>query len=158
MPSSCTSLWTVPDQAGFTEARISPGRTQFGPRNSGRAGVIGRRFRVKEENSRTVALCGVWYNDKGWKLPDSSHTLVEAYSGGWAWSVPVSVTRRYVAFMLEPRRARIPDYQAELGKTRAFRRIFALVQQTNDAAIFNEETLPCVSFLRGINYVAVLNQ
>jgi flavin-dependent dehydrogenase len=92
---------------------------------SGRAGVIGRRFRVKEENSKTVALCCVWRNDKGWNLPDCSHTLVEAYSGGWAWSVPVSVTRRYVAFMLEPRRARIPDYQTELGNTRAFRRIFA---------------------------------
>jgi flavin-dependent dehydrogenase len=55
---------------------------------SGRAGVIGRSVRVKEKNSRTVALCGIWRSERGWKLPDASHTLVEAYSDGWACSVP----------------------------------------------------------------------
>lgn len=98
---------------------------------SGRAGVIGRSFRVKEKNSRTVALCGVWRSELGWKLPDSSHTLVEAYGDGWAWSVPASPVLRYVAFMVGPGETRMlrgkglsAAYQAELAKTRAFRKIF----------------------------------
>jgi flavin-dependent dehydrogenase len=93
---------------------------------SGRAGVIGRSLRAKEKNSRTVALCGIWRNEQGWKLPDASHTLVEAYSEGWAWSVPVSPFVRYVAFMVDPRTKGLSvAYSAELAKTRAFRKIFS---------------------------------
>jgi flavin-dependent dehydrogenase len=93
---------------------------------SGRAGVIGRSVRVKEKNSRTVALCGIWRSERGWKLPDASHTLVEAYSDGWAWSVPISPFERYVAFMVDPRSKSLSvTYLAELAKTRAFRKIFS---------------------------------
>ncbi len=99
---------------------------------SGRAGVIGRTLRVKEKNSRTVALCGIWRNERGWKLPDASHTLVEAYSDGWAWSVPISPFLRYVAFMVDPGETRLvrgtglsAAYIAQLAKTRAFRKIFS---------------------------------
>jgi len=99
---------------------------------SGRAGVIGRSVRVKEKNSRTVALCGIWRNEPGWKLPDASHTLVEAYSDGWAWSVPISPFVRYVAFMVDPGETRLvrsrglsAAYAAQLAKTRAFRKIFS---------------------------------
>jgi flavin-dependent dehydrogenase len=93
---------------------------------SGRAGVIGRSARIKEKNSRTVALCGIWRNEQGWKLPDASHTLVEAYPDGWAWSVPISPFERYVAFMVDPRSKGLSAaYLAELGKTRAFRKIFS---------------------------------
>ena len=92
---------------------------------SGRAGVIGRSVRVKEKNSRTVALCGIWRNEQGWKLPDASHTLVEAYSGGWAWSVPISPFVRYVAFMVDRTKGLSAAYFAELAKTRAFRKIFS---------------------------------
>jgi len=93
---------------------------------SGRAGVIGRSVRVKEKTSRTVALCGIWRNEQGWTLPDASHTLVEAYADGWAWSVPISPSVRYVAFMVDPRGKGLSvAYRAELAKTRAFRRIFS---------------------------------
>jgi len=93
---------------------------------SGRAGVIGRSVRVKEKNSRTVALCGLWRNEQGWQLPDASHTLVEAYAAGWAWSVPISPFVRYVAFMVDPRSKGLNvAYLAELAKTRAFRKIFS---------------------------------
>jgi len=92
---------------------------------SGRAGVIGRSVRVKEKNSRTVALCGIWRNEQGWKLPDASHTLVEAYSGGWAWSVPISPFVRYVAFMVDRTKGLSAAYFAEIAKTRAFRKIFS---------------------------------
>ena len=67
-----------------------------------------------------LAICGVLGNPAGWKLPDETHTLVEQYESGWAWSVPVSKSERFVAFMGQKRR----DFAVELGKTRAFRSIF----------------------------------
>jgi flavin-dependent dehydrogenase len=99
---------------------------------SGRAGVLARAYRVRPRNSRTVALCGVWRSARGWRLPDASHTLVEAYADGWAWSVPLGRTVRHVAFMVDPKETRLARgkgiataYAAEMAKTRAFRRIFA---------------------------------
>jgi flavin-dependent dehydrogenase len=99
---------------------------------SGRAGVLARAYRVRPKNSRTVALCGVWRSDRGWRLPDATHTLVEAYADGWAWSVPLSRTLRHVAFMVDPQETRLTRgkgiataYAAEMAKTRAFQRIFA---------------------------------
>ncbi|MBZ5621746.1 MAG: tryptophan 7-halogenase [Acidobacteriia bacterium] len=99
-----------------------------------RAGAPERLFHVKQGQpgkSRTVALCGIWRNEPDWGLPDESHTLVEAYEGGWAWSVPVSPSVRHVAFMIDPgdrKMARGKDlgaaYLAEMAQTRAFRDIF----------------------------------
>ena len=87
---------------------------------------------MKPDRSRTIALCGIWHSDAGWRLPDASHTLVEAYGDGWAWSVPLSPSVRHVAFMVDPVETKLVRgkglaraYQAELAKTRAFRRIFA---------------------------------
>ncbi|HEV2448753.1 MAG TPA: NAD(P)/FAD-dependent oxidoreductase [Candidatus Sulfopaludibacter sp.] len=98
---------------------------------SGRAGVLARKFRVKPRCQRTVALCGAWRSERGWRVPDASHTLVESYGDGWAWSVPLSAGVRHVAFMVDPVASRMvrgkglaEAYAAELGKTRAFRRIF----------------------------------
>jgi flavin-dependent dehydrogenase len=99
---------------------------------SGRAGVLGRFLRTKHSRSRTVALCAVWKDKSGWKLPDPSHTLVESYGDGWAWSVPLSPLLRHVAVMVDPAGTRMvrgnglaATYHAELAKTRAFQRIFA---------------------------------
>ena len=99
---------------------------------SGRAGVLSRAFRVKQPKSRTVALCAVWRNQSGWRLPDASHTLVESYGDGWAWSVPLSPSVRHVAVMVDPGETRMvrgkglaAAYHAEIAKTRAFRRIFS---------------------------------
>jgi flavin-dependent dehydrogenase len=99
---------------------------------SGRAGVIARRYRVKPKNLRTVALCGVWRSQAGWKLPDATHTLVETYSDGWAWSVPLPGSVRQVAFMVDPVETRLlrgkglaSAYRAEMAKTKTFRRVFA---------------------------------
>ena len=98
---------------------------------SGRAGVLARKFRVKPRRQRTVALCGVWRSERGWRVPDASHTLVESYGDGWAWSVPLSAEVRHVAFMVDPVASRLvrgkglaEAYAAEMAKTRAFRRIF----------------------------------
>ena len=116
-------------------------QTKFVLDCSGRAGVLGRFLRATqpaiEKQPRTVALCAAWKSESGWKLPDASHTLVESYGDGWAWSVPLSPSTRQVAVMVDAMadppgpwpptpgpRSLAARYQAELAKTGAFRRIF----------------------------------
>lgn len=115
-------------QAGEQRARV---RARFVLDCSGRARVLGRTFHVKQLTPKTIALCGIWRNEPNWRLPDETHTLVEAYGDGWAWSVPVSPFIRHAAFMVDPGETRMARgqglgaaYLAELAKTRALRRIF----------------------------------
>jgi flavin-dependent dehydrogenase len=90
---------------------------------SGRAGIIGRRYRVPQPGHRMYALVGVWTRD-GWELPDETHTAVETYRDGWAWSVPVSAQTRHVGAMAGTAvpengtsRALGDAYQTEIEKT-----------------------------------------
>jgi flavin-dependent dehydrogenase len=71
---------------------------------TGRAGLLARReWRRADPAGRTLAIAGVWHQRDGWNaLADDTHTLVESYDGGWAWSVPVSRERRYVTVMVDP--------------------------------------------------------
>lgn len=115
---------------------------------SGRAGVIARRHRTRLRVAETtLALVGVWRRNGGWPLPepastpgapgggesgDASHTVVEAYADGWAWSVPVSEQRRYVTVMVDPRTTETDHpgsfaarYRAEIGKTAHLSRLTA---------------------------------
>jgi hypothetical protein len=71
---------------------------------TGRAGLLARRdWRRADPAGRTLAIAGVWERRGGWTgLADDTHTLVESYDGGWAWSVPVSRERRYVTVMVDP--------------------------------------------------------
>jgi len=93
---------------------------------SGRAGVIARQgFRRHQPGYRTQAFIGVWQSASGWNLPDETHTLVETYEDGWAWSVPLSPTLRQVGVAVDGATTRIrrgptlhATYRAELGKTR----------------------------------------
>jgi flavin-dependent dehydrogenase len=73
---------------------------------SGRAGVIARRrWRMSVRgNPRTVGLVGVWRCGTGWPEVDPTHTLVDSYRDGWAWSVPLSNDTRYVTAMVDPQR------------------------------------------------------
>ncbi len=95
---------------------------------SGRAGVIARQgFRKHERTHSTVALVGIWRSPDGWGLEDETHTLVETYADGWAWSVPVSPSIRYITVMVDPRVTALERgehlehlYRAELSKTRQF--------------------------------------
>ena len=92
---------------------------------SGRTGVIARRgYRRHEPGFLTQAFIGEWRRDGGWDLPDRSHTLVETYAEGWAWSVPLSDTVRQVGVAVDgaaTRERRGPSldntYRAEIGKT-----------------------------------------
>jgi flavin-dependent dehydrogenase len=89
---------------------------------SGRAGVLARRTR--RAGVRTFSLVGAWRTSDGWGVPDVTHTLVEAFDRGWAWSIPRSDTERQVGIMLDgpsPRRegsrALFEAYRAELDRT-----------------------------------------
>jgi flavin-dependent dehydrogenase len=94
---------------------------------SGRAGVLGQHYRQPEPRHRLYALVGVWHradDSVGWGLTDETHTLVETYQDGWAWSVPISAATRHVGTMVDgtsPRvtagRALRHAYEAEIGKT-----------------------------------------
>jgi flavin-dependent dehydrogenase len=94
---------------------------------SGRSGVLARRYR--RPGHRTYALVGSWRTSGGWDLPDSSHTVVEAYERGWAWSIPTSETLRQAGVMIDgssPRRAgatALTDaYRNEIARTARFER------------------------------------
>ena len=97
---------------------------------SGRAGVVGRRFRRAEPGHGTLALVGVWRTSGGWDVEDATHTLVESYDEGWAWSVPISATTRHVGAMID-RASRQPAgrpalegaYRAQLARTSQLRRL-----------------------------------
>ena len=98
---------------------------------SGRAGVIARQgFRRYGSAYAMLAIAGVWERPDGWALAEPTHTLVEAYRDGWAWSVPVSAMRRYLTFMVDPRETDLDrggqlavTYQQELAKARQFSRL-----------------------------------
>lgn len=97
---------------------------------SGRSGVIASpELRVHDQSNATVALAGVWRSSAD-PPPAEPCTLVESYRDGWAWSMPVSDTRRYLTMMVDPRRTHLLKgqgrrslYLAELDKTREARRL-----------------------------------
>jgi flavin-dependent dehydrogenase len=89
---------------------------------SGRAGVVARRFRRVQPGHRTYALVGVWERDR-WDLPDDTHTVVETFEDGWAWSVPVSATVRHVGVMVGPPSLNDARYSDAIAKTAALRRL-----------------------------------
>jgi 2-polyprenyl-6-methoxyphenol hydroxylase-like FAD-dependent oxidoreductase len=77
---------------------------------TGRGGLFARarRLRATDPGLITVAIVGLWAAP-AFDLPDPTHTVIESYEGGWAWSVPVSSPRaggsaqRFVAVMVDPR-------------------------------------------------------
>ena len=70
---------------------------------SGRRGVIARAQGLRlEPGPPTVALVGTWRRRGGWQVPDDTHTLVESFADGWAWSVPITPEVRYFTCMLDP--------------------------------------------------------
>ena len=96
---------------------------------TGRSGLMSRATSGRvAAGVRTMAIVGVWERRPSWPLANDSHTYVESYPGGWAWSVPVSRIRRQVTLMLDPSRTdiahgrRLPlTYQEELARTSMMR-------------------------------------
>jgi flavin-dependent dehydrogenase len=97
---------------------------------TGRTGALARArgFRRYHDGPRTVALVGSWRCEPRWPVPDDTHTVVESYETGWAWSVPLADGTRHIAVMVDPQRSDLARgsssrvvYLAEIAKTAAFR-------------------------------------
>ncbi|HSM61723.1 MAG TPA: FAD-dependent monooxygenase [Longimicrobiales bacterium] len=108
---------------------------------TGRAGLMAKpALREPDERTPTLALV------RRWRVPESvvgtrgTHTLVESYPDGWAWSVPLASTERCVTAMVDPRRTGLRRaaglsamYDAEIAKTHHLRRILADAAPAGDA-------------------------
>jgi 2-polyprenyl-6-methoxyphenol hydroxylase-like FAD-dependent oxidoreductase len=86
-------------ERGGTSQRV---RCAFAIDCSGRSGVIARQgFRRHDPRFRMQALIGVWRRDDPWDVVDESHTIVETFHNGWAWSVPLPDNVRQVVAMVD---------------------------------------------------------
>jgi flavin-dependent dehydrogenase len=69
---------------------------------SGRAGIVARRgWRHADVRYRTVAVTAEWESE-GWPDGERTRTVVESFDDGWAWSIPLSSTRRQCTVMIDP--------------------------------------------------------
>ena len=120
LTSGGDGLHTIKYQVGSRSASIS---CRWVLDCTGRTGLLARRgWRRPDAAGRTLALVGVWERRGGWgTLVDDTHTLVESYDGGWAWSVPVSSTRRYVTVMVDPALTTIRARGGATGLTTIYR-------------------------------------
>jgi flavin-dependent dehydrogenase len=83
---------------------------------SGRAGVVARRgLRRTNAQYRTIAIAADWECPE-WPEDERTRTVIESYRDGWAWSVPLSSTRRQCTVMIDPasvaRHRRAADHSA----------------------------------------------
>lgn len=100
---------------------------------SGRAGIVARAKKVRRHDAaiKTIALVGAWRRKDFWPVPDETHTWIESYDDGWAWSVPWGYSTRQIAAMVDPQRSGLIGgskkgvYLAEIAKTREFTRLTA---------------------------------
>jgi flavin-dependent dehydrogenase len=89
---------------------------------SGRAGVIARRgLRRVDAGYRTLAIAAEWECPE-WPSTERTHTFIDSYLNGWAWSVPLSATRRQCTVMVDAGLTTVSKaglgtlYRAELRK------------------------------------------
>lgn len=100
---------------------------------TGRSGVLARPLggRRYEAGHRTVALIGAWEGVDSGPI-DATHTLLESYADGWAWSIPLDERRRGLAVMVDPKATELARgegaraiYLAEVSKTQRLARLVA---------------------------------
>lgn len=89
---------------------------------SGRSGVIARQGWRRPPDVQMQALLGSWTRASGW-ADGSSHTSVETYDDGWAWTVPISQHVWHAGVMIHGGRSRLvreatldDTYRREFGK------------------------------------------
>jgi flavin-dependent dehydrogenase len=125
------------DRRVITDADLRPADGCFVVDATGRSGLIARArgVRVHDEGPRTVALAASWRRPGGWPVPDDTHTLIESYESGWAWSVPTASNTRHMAVMVDPQRSGLVReaparevYLAEIAKTVAFKSLVATAE------------------------------
>jgi len=134
MLAAAASAGVAIESRAIVDADLTPTEGGFVIDATGRSSLLARAkgVRAYDDGPRTVALVGSWNCDGGWPVPDDSHTLIESYDTGWAWSVPTSAGTRHIAVMVDPQRSGLRRdaparevYDAELAKTAAFRRLVA---------------------------------
>ena len=107
---------------------------------SGRGTVVGRAgWRQAIPLQRTLAIAALWERTGSWPLPDPTHTIVESHADGWAWSVPLSMTRRHVTVMIDPSLTKVGAH-ADLrdAYTSELARVPGLSSLTRDATQLGE--------------------
>lgn len=116
---------------------------------SGRAGVIARQgLRRQNASYRTLAIVAEWECD-GWPAEERTCTTIESYADGWAWSVPLSDTRRQCTVMVNAKgpaeaglHVLLSKYERELAKATALSTRLARARRvsepwTCDASIYD---------------------
>lgn len=96
---------------------------------TGRAGILAKpTLRRPDASTSTLALVRRWRPSAG--APRGTHTLVESYRDGWAWSVPLSADERCVTAMVDPHLSGLERggsldrlYAAEIAKTEQLSRL-----------------------------------
>jgi flavin-dependent dehydrogenase len=69
---------------------------------SGRSGVIAcRGFRLRQ-GPKTLALSASFRREGGFAVPDDSHTLVESFDEGWAFSISLAPGLRHATVVTDP--------------------------------------------------------
>lgn len=130
MLAEAVDAGVVIERRVIVESDLQTSGDQFVIDATGRSGLLARAMgvRVHEDGPRTVALAASWTRPDRWPLPDVTHTLIESYQSGWAWSVPTSPGTRHVAVMVDPQRSGLVRgasaravYLAEIAKTSAFK-------------------------------------
>jgi flavin-dependent dehydrogenase len=91
---------------------------------TGRHGFLARaEGREPDRSTTTLALVRRWRQPSGWGADDGFNTLIESYSDGWAWSVPIDENVRCFTAMVDQRHADLSGagvasmLDAELAKT-----------------------------------------
>jgi len=73
---------------------------------TGRSGVVARGLgREHDRDTATLALVRRWRRKEGFRDVEATHTLVESYASGWAWSVPLDPEVRCLTAMVDRRHA-----------------------------------------------------
>lgn len=125
------------ERRAIVESDLALAQDRFLIDATGRSGLLARALGVRayDEGPRTVALVAAWTRSGAWQVPDDTHTLIESYESGWAWSVPTSPGTRAIAVMVDPQRstrvrgASARDlYIAEIDKTVTLRRLTAAAE------------------------------
>jgi flavin-dependent dehydrogenase len=105
---------------------------------SGRSGVIARKgLRRLDAGYRTLAVAAEWESEC-WREDERAHTIVDSYEDGWAWSVPLSPSRRQCTVMIDHERTPISRttlsevYRAELQKASGIAARVTAARQVGD--------------------------
>lgn len=92
---------------------------------TGRRGLVARgEGRLLDRSTTTVALVRRWRSEGGFGSTPPTHTLVESYRDGWAWSVPLAPDVRCFTAMVDPSHSDLTSgdlnelLDAELSKAR----------------------------------------